>query len=118
MFAGSHMIVYTRDADADRAFFRDVLDLPSVDSGGGWLIFGLPPSEIAFHPAAANDVHEIYLVTADIRDTMRELGARGVVCDPTSEERWGVRTAIHLPGGGRIGLYEPKHPTVIPLPGR
>jgi catechol 2,3-dioxygenase-like lactoylglutathione lyase family enzyme len=109
------MIVYTRDADADRAFFRDILELPAVDSGGGWLIFALPPSEIAFHPADANDVHEIYLVTDDLRATTDGLKARGVVCDPPVEERWGTRTAIHLPGGGRLGLYEPKHPTAIQL---
>ncbi len=115
MIGGSHLIVYTQDAEADRAFFRDVLQLPSVDSGGGWLIFALPPSELAFHPSADNDAHELYLMCADLQATLDRLIARGVRCDPPQEERWGRRTAIHLPGGGRIGLYQPKHPTAVPL---
>lgn len=77
----------------------------------------MPQSEIAFHPAEENDVHEIFLVTANLAATMQELQARGVICDPTKVESWGVRTGIHLPGGGRIGLYEPKHKTAIPLAG-
>ncbi len=113
MISGSHVIVYTRDAGADRAFFRDVLRLPSVDAGEGWLIFALPPAEIAFHPAEANDTHQVFLMCADLRDTIEELRARGVVCDRPQEASWGRWTSIPLPGGGRIGLYQPKHPTAV-----
>ncbi len=113
MFSGSHVIVYTRDAEADRAFFRDVLGLPSVDSGGGWLIFALPPAEVAFHPASGNDAHQLYLMCANLHDTLDTLKARGVACDPPAVESWGMRSAIHLPGGGRLGLYQPRHATAI-----
>jgi catechol 2,3-dioxygenase-like lactoylglutathione lyase family enzyme len=115
MIVGSHVIVFTRDAAADRAFFRDVLRMPSVDAGEGWLVFALPPAEVAFHPAESNDVHQLYLMCADLPATLHDLMGRGVVCQPPQEERWGTRTAIRLPGGGWIGLYQPKHPTAIPL---
>ena len=111
MISGSHVIVYSRDADADRSFFRDVLQLPSVDAGGGWLIFALPPAEVAVHPGEKNDVHELYLTCADLDATMGELKAHGILCDEPTQERWGIRTAIRLPGGGRLGLYQPQHPT-------
>jgi catechol 2,3-dioxygenase-like lactoylglutathione lyase family enzyme len=114
VISGAHVIVYSRDADADREFFRKVLGLRSIDAGGGWLIFALPPAEAAFHPGK-NDVHELYLMCSDVRATMKELAARGIRCDAPSEERWGTRTAIRLPGGGRLGLYEPKHPTAARL---
>jgi catechol 2,3-dioxygenase-like lactoylglutathione lyase family enzyme len=117
MIAGSHVVVYSRDAEADRAFFRDVLRLPVVDAGGGWLIFALPPAEVAFHPAEVGGAHELYLMCVDLRATMGGLLARGIACDPPIEERWGIRTAVHLPGGGRMGLYQPKHPTAIRLEG-
>ncbi len=113
MFEGSHVIVYTRNAEADRAFFRDVLRLPSVDAGEGWLIFALPPSEVAFHPAQENDAHQLYLTCSDLRATLEELRVRGVACQRPKEESWGTWTAIPLPGGGRIGLYQPKHPTAL-----
>ena len=106
------MIVYSRDADADREFFRDVLHLSSVDAGGGWLIFALPPAEVAMHPGK-NDQHELYLMCDDLRTTMKELKTRGTLCDKPTEQPWGILTSIHLPGGGRLGLYEPKHPTAI-----
>ena len=112
MIAGAHVILYSRDADADRAFFADVLRLRSVDAGGGWLIFALPPTEVAVHPGK-NDVHELYLMCEDLRATMEELKARGIRCDASEDLRWGVRTSIRLPGGGRLGLYQPKHPTAI-----
>jgi catechol 2,3-dioxygenase-like lactoylglutathione lyase family enzyme len=115
MISGSHVIVYSRDADADRSFFRDVLRLPSVDAGGGWLIFALPPAEIAVHPGEKNDVHELYLTCDDVRATMEELRARGILCAEPTQEAWGLRTAIPLPGGGRIGLYQPQHPTAMGL---
>jgi catechol 2,3-dioxygenase-like lactoylglutathione lyase family enzyme len=113
VIAGSHVIVYSRDAEADRAFFRKVLRLRGVDAGEGWLIFALPPAEVACHPAEENGQHELYLMCEDLGATMQSLKASGIRCDRPSEEHWGIRTAIHLPGGGRLGLYQPKHPTAI-----
>ena len=110
MISGAHMIIYTTDADADRAFFRDVLRLPSVDAGQGWLIFALPPAEIAFHPAAENDKQEIYLMCEDVAASMRALKEHNVHCDPVTTLNWGLLTHLTLPGGGRLGLYQPKHP--------
>jgi predicted enzyme related to lactoylglutathione lyase len=111
LISGAHVLIYTRDAEADRAFFRDVLRLDSVDSGGGWLIFALPPSELALHPTQDVDEHELYLLCDDIEATATELERKGVpLTRPLGEERWGRVTRITLPGGGRIGLYQPKHP--------
>ncbi len=115
MIAGAHVIVHSTDPAADRAFFRDVLRLPWVDSGEGWLIFALPPSEIAFHPAEANGAHQAWLVCVDLAATLRELMDRGVACERPREETWGTRSAIRLPGGGWIGIYQPRHATAIPL---
>ena len=117
MISGSHVIVYSRDAEADRSFFRDVLQLPSVDAGAGWLIFALPPAEVAVHSGEEDDVHELYLTCADLDATMGELKARGILCDEPSQGRWGIRTVIRLPGGGRLGLYQPQHPTAMGLEG-
>lgn len=111
MIDGLHAILYTRDADALRGFLRDVLDLPSVDAGGGWDIFGLPPAEIAAHPAEAPGGADLYLMTSDIEATTAQLAAKGVeLARPVSDEGWGLVTAIALPGGGELGLYEPRHP--------
>jgi catechol 2,3-dioxygenase-like lactoylglutathione lyase family enzyme len=111
VISGAHVMIYSRDADADRAFFRDVLGLDSVDSGGGWLIFALPPAEVAIHPTEEKDHHELYLLCEDIDATAQELERRGVPLKrPFDEARWGRVTEITLPGGGRIGLYQPKHP--------
>jgi len=115
MISGSHVIVYSRDAEADRSFFRAVLDLPSVDAGGGWLIFALPPAEVAVHPGDENGVHELYLTCDDLKATMDRLDGHGIRCDEPKQERWGIRTAIQLPGGGRLGLYQPQHPTAMGL---
>lgn len=115
MISGSHVIVYSRDAEADRSFFRAVLDLPSVDAGGGWLIFALPPAEVAVHPGDENDVHELYLTCDDLKATMDRLDGHGIRCDEPKQERWGIRTAIRLPGGGRLGLYQPQHATAMGL---
>ena len=115
MITGIHAVIFTTDAEADRAFFRDVLELPSVDAGGGWLIFALPPAELAAHPADEGGQHELYLMCDDVRATMDELTGKGVqFARPVSEEGFGLLTAIQLPGGGELGLYEPKHPTPIP----
>ena len=109
MIFGAHIIIYSKDAEADRTFFRDVLEFPNVDAGHGWLIFALPPAEAAFHPAEENDRHEVYLLCDDLRATMSELGKKGVQLSEIQEERWGSITRLQLPGGGKIGLYQPKH---------
>ena len=111
MITGAHAIVYSRDADADRAFFRDVLGFPSVDAGGGWLIFALPPAELAAHPADAGGRHELYLMCDEIEATVAGLEAKGVeFTRPVSDEGFGLLTSLKLPGGGELGLYEPRHP--------
>jgi catechol 2,3-dioxygenase-like lactoylglutathione lyase family enzyme len=105
-----HAVLYTTDADADRAFFRDVLELTAVDAGGGWLIFALPPAELAAHPADENGRHELYLMCDDINATVGELSVRGAdIAGPVTDEGFGLVTAIRLPGGGELGLYEPRH---------
>ena len=110
MISGAHMIIYSTDANADRAFFRDVLRFPAVDAGQGWLIFALPPAEVAVHPAAETDGHELYLMCDDIEATIRDLKSRNVECTPVTDEGWGLLTNISLPGGGSLGLYQPRHP--------
>jgi len=102
--------MYSRDAEADRRFFRDVLGYQHVDAGGGWLIFKLPPAEVAIHPTDGEEAHELFLMCDDVKATISELTAKGVELTPVSEERWGLRTSLTLPGGGELGLYEPRHP--------
>ena len=114
MIYGAHVIVYSQDAEADRGFFRDVLGFTSVDAGHGWLIFALPPAEAAFHPAEENDRHELYFMCDDLKAEMSALKKKGVACSDIHNERWGSITKISLPGGGKIGLYQPKHPTALP----
>lgn len=109
MIIGAHSILYSRHPDSDRAFFRDVLGFPNIDAGDGWLIFGLPPSEIAFHPSTKNDVHELYLMCDDVTKFVEELKGRGVACGPIESLGWGILTRVKLPGGGNIGVYEPRH---------
>ena len=113
MITGAHVIVYSKDAESDRAFFRDVLKFPAVDAGDGWLVFALPPAEGAFHPSERNDLHELYFMCDDLTSTMESLKRKNVKCSPVQGVRWGSLTTISLPGGGRIGLYQPKHPTAI-----
>lgn len=113
MITGAHVIVYSKDAAADRAFFRDVLGFQSVDAGHGWLIFALPPAEAAFHPAEQSDRHELYFMCNDLQAEIAALAAKGVVCSAVQEARWGSLTTMRLPGGGEIGLYQPKHPTAL-----
>ena len=113
MINGAHIIIYSTDAEADRAFFRDILGLRNVDAGHGWLIFKLPPAEAAFHPAEANDRHELYLMCDDLKAEMAALVSKGVHCSAVQEERWGSITHLSLPGGGQLGLYQPKHPKAI-----
>jgi len=130
MITGAHLLFYSEKPDDDRAFFRDVLGFPSVDIGGGWLIFGLPPAEAAFHPVDEKEGGEgsqrphagprllgaeLYLMCDDLSAYMKLLEARNVECAPVHEERWGIVTTIPLPSGGAIGLYQPKHPTALGL---
>ncbi|HJZ76609.1 MAG TPA: hypothetical protein VKE51_32965 [Vicinamibacterales bacterium] len=113
MIFGAHAIVYSKDATADRAFFRDVLGLPSVDAGHGWLIFALPPAEVAVHPAEENDRHDLYFMCGDLKTEISALAQKGVSCSDVQEARWGSIVKIRLPGGGEVGLYQPKHPTAL-----
>jgi hypothetical protein len=121
MVIGSHVILYSKNADADRAFLRDVLEFSSVDAGHGWLIFKLPPAEIALHPAEdKSDVHKMlpagfYLICDDLQATIKSLEAKKVKCTAVTKERWGILTTIHLPSGGELGLYQPLHPTALHL---
>jgi catechol 2,3-dioxygenase-like lactoylglutathione lyase family enzyme len=110
MINGAHVVLYSRDAEADRAFFRDVLGFKSVDAGRGWLIFALSEAEAAIHPAPEQEKHELYLMCDDLKSEMEALAAKGVKCSIPVEARWGVITKIQLPGGGELGLYEPRHP--------
>ena len=113
MIFGAHVIVYSKDAEADRAFFREVLGLSSVDAGHGWLIFALPPAEVAVHPADDDVGHELYLICDDLNAEIAALGEKGVLCSEVEHARWGSVTRIRLPGGGEVGLYQPKHPLAL-----
>ena len=110
MITGAHAVVFTRDAEATRAFFRDVLGFPSVDAGGGWPIFSVPPAELAVHPADRPGIG-LYLMCDDLDATMRSVVERNVQVGEPSEQAWGRVTTIVLPGGTEIGLYEPRHPS-------
>jgi hypothetical protein len=109
MINGGHVIIYSRNAEADRAFIRDLLQFKHVDAHGGWLIFKLPPAELAVHPSDENDLHEFYLMTDDIDLEIRTLKKAGVECEQLSQQSWGRSTRIPLPGGGTLGLYQPRH---------
>ena len=115
MIFGAHVIIYSKDSTADRAFFRDVLGFSSVDAGHGWLIFALPPAEVAVHPAEENDRHELYFMCDDLKAEISALGKKGVRCSEVQEARWGSITMIRLPGGSEVGLYQPKHPSALAL---
>jgi hypothetical protein len=111
MITGAHVILFGPDAEAARSFLRDTLELPSVDAGGGWLIFALPPAEIAVHPGGDTPSHELYLMCDDLEASVAQLAARGVeFTTGISEQSWGRLTSFRIPGAGEIGLYEPKHP--------
>jgi catechol 2,3-dioxygenase-like lactoylglutathione lyase family enzyme len=112
---GAHVVIYSKDAEADRAFFRDVLKLSSVDAGHGWLIFAMPPAELAFHDAENNDRHELYLMCDDIGATLKDLQSKNVEVSEVNEQRWGKLATFTLPGGGKIGIYEPKHASPLKL---
>lgn len=110
MISGAHVVVYSKDAEADRAFFREILGFKSVDAGHGWLIFALPPAEAAFHPSEESQGSELYLMCDDLKAEIASLTRKGVACSKVHEERWGSVTKLRLPSGGSIGLYQPKHP--------
>ncbi|MGZ4779593.1 MAG: VOC family protein [Thermoanaerobaculia bacterium] len=109
MIIGAHSILYSKNADADRAFLRDVLGFPHVDVGHGWLIFGLPPSEVAVHPGEENDEHEFYLMCDDVEAFVADMKKRNVECGPVQNQGWGMLTQVTLPGGGKLGVYQPRH---------
>ena len=109
MISGAHAIIYSANPEADRAFLRDVIGLPHVDVGHGWLIFGLPPSEVAVHPGTNNE-HEFYLMCDDVEALIADMKKRKVKCGPIHDQPWGRLTEVSLPGGGKLGIYQPKHP--------
>ncbi len=109
MITGAHSIIYSTDPEADRAFLRDVFGFPHVDVGGGWLIFGLPPAELAVHPSERNDVHEFYLMCDDINALIDHMNGHDAACTEVQEVSWGFLTQVTLPGGGKLPVYQPKH---------
>ncbi len=123
MVNGAHILLYSKDPEADRAFFRDVLQFRAVDAGHGWLIFALPPAELAVHPGDGAFVQPhaehpmlgavVYLMCDDLAELIRTLGAKGVTCTEVTQAPWGMKTTVRLPSGGEIGLYQPSHPTAI-----
>jgi hypothetical protein len=118
MITGAHSIIYSTNPDADRAFLRDVIGLPHVDVGHGWLIFGLPPAEIAVHPSDKNGSHhELYFMCDDIEAFVKAMNARDVVCGPVQNQGWGMLTQLTLPGGGTLGVYQPRHARPEPMSG-
>jgi catechol 2,3-dioxygenase-like lactoylglutathione lyase family enzyme len=110
MISGAHVMIFTRDEDADRAFLRDVVGIPCIDGGGGWLIFKLPPTEMGVHGGELNDVHHLYFMCDDLDAEIARLADFGVTCSEPFSASWGRASGIPLPGGGKIGLYEPRHP--------
>ena len=115
MISGVHVIIYSTNAEADRAFLRDIIGFKSVDAGHGWLIFALPPAEAALHPSDENGAHELYFMCDDLKAEMAFLAKKSVECSKVQEARWGSITKIRLPGGGEIRLYQPRHPTAFGL---
>jgi predicted enzyme related to lactoylglutathione lyase len=118
VITGTHAVIFTEDAEGLRAFLKNVLGFSSVDAGGGWLIFALPPAELAAHPADEGGRHELYLMCDDVAATAAELHGKGVeLTRPITDEGFGLMTGIKLPGGGELALYEPRHPTALSAPG-
>jgi hypothetical protein len=115
MINGAHSIIYSTNPEADRTLLRDVFKLPSVDVGEGWLIFGLPPAEVAVHPSNKNDLHELYLMCEDVEAFIAALEAHDVACGPVQNQGWGLLTHVVLPGGGKLGVYQPRHARPKPM---
>jgi catechol 2,3-dioxygenase-like lactoylglutathione lyase family enzyme len=113
MITGAHVVLYSTNAQADRAFLRDVLEFPYVDAGNDWLIFALPPAEVAVHPAEADNAHELFLMCDDVEALVGQMSERGVACSDLQQERWGRITYLTLPGGAALGVYEPAHPSPL-----
>ena len=109
MIIGAHSIIYSKNPGADRAFLRDILKFSNVDVGGGWLIFGLPPAEVAIHPSDKNDVHEFYLMCDNVETFIAEMKKHNIRCGPLHNQGWGILTQVILPGGGKLGVYQPRH---------
>ena len=109
MFNGAHVVIYSTDAEADRRFFRDVLKLENVDVGGGWLIFALPPGEVAFHPHDSSTAHDFYFMCDDIEAACVRFAQEGVEYSEPVDEGWGILSSFVLPGGGKVGFYQPRH---------
>jgi len=115
VITGIHLVIYSKDTEADKAFFRDILKLTNVDAGHGWLIFGLPPSELAVHPSSENDHHEIYLMCDDIKTLVRQMSKQKIVCSEIQNQGWGQLVQLTLPGGGKLGVYQPRHARPKPM---
>jgi hypothetical protein len=115
MITGAHFVIYSSDSEKDRDFFRDILKLTSVDVGGGWLIFGLPPSEVAVHPAPENVSPEFFLMCDDIEKFTKEMAKNKILCGPIQDQRWGLLSQLTLPGGGKLGVYQPRHARPEPM---
>ena len=115
MITGAHSIIYSKDPEADKSFFRDVLQLTKVDVGHGWLIFGLPPAEVAIHPAEENDRHELYLMVDDVNTFLGQMKTKNISCGEVQDMGWGVLTQLTLPGGGKLGVYQPRHARPEPM---
>ncbi len=109
MITGAHSILYSKKPEADRGFLKDVLGLPNVDVGDGWLIFGLPPSEVAVHPSSKNGLHELYLMCDDVEAFIARMRKHKLACSPARDLGWGILTQLTLPGGGKLGVYQPRH---------
>jgi hypothetical protein len=118
MIIGAHSIIYSKNPDADRAFLKDVLKLTNVDVGHGWLIFGLPPAEVAVHPSDENEGHEFYLMCDDIEAFTAEMKKNGIGCTPVDDQGWGLLSRLTLPGGGELGVYQPRHARPAPMSGK
>jgi hypothetical protein len=115
MITGAHSVIFSTNPELDRAFLRDVLKLTSVDVGAGWLIFGLPPAEVAVHPSDQNDMHEFYLMCDDIQSFVSAMAMHNIACEPVQDQRWGLLTQVTLPGGGKLGVYQPRHARPSPM---
>ena len=115
MITGAHAIIYSTNPEADRNFLRDVIGLPHVDVGHGWLIFGLPPSEVAVHPAEANGAHALYFMCDDVEAFIAEIKTHQIACDAVQNQGWGLLTQVTLPGGGKLGVYQPRHARPEPM---